>query len=229
MKLITFSLWGNDPKYCIGAIKNAKLALDIYPEWKCKFYFADSVPQDTVNKLSQMSNVILEKMPVSDWRGMFWRFLPASDPDVECMISRDCDSRLSYREKSAVDAWLKSDKGFMIIRDHPWHGAKILGGLWGAKKNCIPEMADEIAKWEQQDRWQTDQDFLAAIIYEKIKYNSMVFDEFFNVDWPRYVIPLSRQNWEFCGQSFDKNDNSVDEHMEALKNCGYRFPTRQAN
>ena len=32
-KVINFSLWGDDPFYTIGAVENAKLALDIYPDW----------------------------------------------------------------------------------------------------------------------------------------------------------------------------------------------------
>ena len=36
-KVISFSLYGNDPKYCVGAIKNAKLAKYIYPDWVCRF------------------------------------------------------------------------------------------------------------------------------------------------------------------------------------------------
>jgi hypothetical protein len=228
MKIISFSLWGDNPKYCVGAIRNALLAQEIYPDWVCKFYCGKSVPEKTVDILKSLSNVIVEDMPVDDWTGMFWRFLPASDPAVECMISRDCDSRLTHREKSAVDAWIKSDKGFMIIRDHPWHGAKILGGLWGAKKGVVPDMDKLIQEWKQEDRWQTDQDFLGEIVYDRVKWDSMIFDEFFNIDWPRYSMPLERKNWEFCGQSFDEFDNTIAEHTLAIKQTRYRFPTKEA-
>ena len=37
MKLITFSLWGVDPKYTVGAIKNAKLAQEIYRNGSADF------------------------------------------------------------------------------------------------------------------------------------------------------------------------------------------------
>jgi hypothetical protein len=48
MKLITFSLWGTDLKYLVGAQKNADLAAKIYPEWVCRFYVAESVPYSFV-------------------------------------------------------------------------------------------------------------------------------------------------------------------------------------
>ena len=30
-KVISFCLWGNDPKYNVGAIRNAEIAKEIYP------------------------------------------------------------------------------------------------------------------------------------------------------------------------------------------------------
>ena len=36
-KIIAFSLWGDQPKYTVGAIKNADLAKEIYPDWTCRF------------------------------------------------------------------------------------------------------------------------------------------------------------------------------------------------
>ena len=45
MNVISFSLWGDNPKYTIGAIKNAMLAKDIYPGWICRFYLGRSVPE----------------------------------------------------------------------------------------------------------------------------------------------------------------------------------------
>lgn len=34
-KVITFSLWGNNPTYNIGAIENTKIALILYPDFEC--------------------------------------------------------------------------------------------------------------------------------------------------------------------------------------------------
>jgi len=32
-KIISFSLWGDNPVYTQGAIRNAELAKEIYPDW----------------------------------------------------------------------------------------------------------------------------------------------------------------------------------------------------
>ena len=130
--VISFCLWGDNKMYTVGAIKNAELAQQIYPGWECWFYVSESVPSECISKLEQFPNVKVIAKKIDDgWENMFWRFEPIWDKSVDVVISRDCDSRLNYRERSAVDDWLLSDKGFHIMRDHPLHGWTILGGMWG--------------------------------------------------------------------------------------------------
>lgn len=230
-KVISFSLWGNDPKYCQGAIRNAELAAEIYPGWECHFHVDCKVPSAVLVALGSLDNTrvifrldadqpYIDKTPnvaIGDWRGMFWRFEMTEDTDV--LISRDCDSRLSLREKAAVDQWLAGDKGFHIMRDHPWHGAKILGGMWGMKKDSLPEFLDLMLSWKQEDRWQTDQDFLAAEIYPRVVTDACVHDEFFKPHPLEDTLPFPthREGLEFVGSTFDENEQSVEEHLRALQ------------
>ena len=55
-KIIAFSLWGDNPMYTIGAIKNADLALDIYPDWVCRFYVGKSTPDEIILELTKRKN-----------------------------------------------------------------------------------------------------------------------------------------------------------------------------
>jgi hypothetical protein len=217
-KLITFSLWGENPKYTIGALKNVELAKIIYPNWICRFYVGKSVPKEILIHLKSNENVeIVEMDENGNWSGMFWRFNPASEDDVDIMISRDCDSRLSQREKSAVDEWINSDKGFHIMRDHPYHGVEILGGMWGVKKGVLPEMKKFIDEFIKGEFWQVDQNFLKEKIYPLIFNNSMVHDEFHNYESFKKKFPLERLNKEFVGDVFDENDNRHPEYLKLIK------------
>ena len=72
-------------------------------------------------------------MTESNIPGMYWRFLAIEDKDIDIFIVRDCDSRINKREQLAVYQWLKSDCILHIMRDHPHHYYKILGGMWGYK------------------------------------------------------------------------------------------------
>tara|TARA_Y100001951_G_scaffold102391_1_gene108984 strand:+ start:355 stop:1011 length:657 start_codon:yes stop_codon:yes gene_type:complete len=215
-KIVSFCLWGNDPRYTVGALKNADLAKEIYPDWICRYYIGKSTPNEIITELCDKDNTELFIMNESgDWRGMFWRFLPASDSDVSVMISRDTDSRLSQREKEAVDQWLDSDRGFHIMRDHPAHGTEILGGMWGAKIGSIPEMKPLIADYSKGDFWQVDQNFLKEKIYPIVKTNSFVHDEFFEPNgnsFPRKRkegIDSNGNPIDFIGEPVDQNDKRI--------------------
>jgi len=218
MKVISFSLWGNDPKYVQGAIENARLARDIYPDWQVWFYFGQSVDRHSrFEIMSQNHNSRSTIMPTAgDWRGMFWRFEPILSVDTEAMIVRDCDSRLTLREKAAVDEWMESDAGFHIMRDHPYHGTQILGGMWGIKQGCLPEFGQLMSVWNAEDRWQTDQDFLKAEVYPRVVHNSMVHDEFFSIEPHRRNFPTPRAGCDFVGQVFEADGSTPQEHIQPI-------------
>lgn len=213
-KVISFSLWGDNLKYTIGAIKNAKIASSIYPDWICRFYIAKSVPNEILIELYKAKNTELFIMnEFGDWNGMFWRFFSADDPSVDIMISRDTDSRLSIREKLAVDEWLSSNKDFHIMRDHPYHAAPILGGMWGVRNGLLNGIIKEIERYSKGNFWQIDQNFLKEKIYPFVKDKSIVHDDFFE----KKPFPQKRSSLEFVGQAFDENDATNDEHVEILK------------
>jgi hypothetical protein len=213
-KIISFSLWGDNPTYTQGAIRNAELAKEIYSDWICRYYIGRSTPQQTIDTLSLFDNTEVIVMDVDgDWTGMFWRFYPAGEQDVDVVIIRDCDSRLNNREKEAVNEWLNSDKGFHIMRDHPYHKTEILGGMWGSKKGVTPNIKQQIESYIKGDFWQVDQNFLRDIIYPIVKNNSLVHDEFFD----KKPFPSKNEPKRFVGQAFnDKDEMLYPEHANHL-------------
>lgn len=212
-KIISFSLWGTNPKYTIGAIRNAELASEIYPDWICRYYIGQSTPQEIINQLKSKNNVeVIIMEEEGDWTGMFWRFQPISDKDTEIMISRDCDSRLSMREKYCVDEFIKSDKMFHTILDHPWHNG-IMGGMWGAKQGILHDMSILMNEWPKGNYWQTDQQFLNNIISPVIKDTTLTHSIHLK------NFPTKRdKDFRFVGEVFDASDTRY-EHW-----CVLTFP-----
>lgn len=213
-KVICFSLWGDNPKYTIGAVKNADLSLDIYPEWICRYYVGKSTPSNIIEELKRRSNTEISIMhEEGNWESTFWRFYAASDPSVDIMISRDADSRLDKREKEAVDEWLNSDKDFHIMRDHPEHGVPILAGMWGARNKVVFNLYDLAQDYIKGDYYQVDQNFLREKIYPLIKENNVTHDEFFD----QKPFPSPREGGldhkgnpeNFVGKPVDQNDERI--------------------
>lgn len=217
-KVIAFSLWGEDSRYVDGAFANADLAAEIYPDWECRFYVDKSIPIEFTIEMNKRLNTVVELMEFDDeprtrnwgWCRTMWRFLAAETSDV--FISRDTDSRLSYREKAAVDEWLASDKDFHIMRDHPYHAVPILAGMWGCRNGIADGMVEKIfefaAAHKHNEEKQSDQIFLAEQIYDSVKNNSMVHDPFFE----KKEFPWGVRNPQFfVGQAYAGDGKILDD------------------
>ena len=216
-KVISFSLWGDNTRYTVGAVRNAELAQKVYPDWECWFYIAASTKVSSpwvAAQLGMMDNCrVIEVDEEGDWDAMCWRFLPAGDPDVDVMISRDCDSRLWFREKAAVEEGLESDKLFHIMRDNAQHTTPILGGMWGVRGDKLKDIASYIKDFHRsKNYWQMDQEFLRDIVYPLVREDSVVHDEFFE----KNPFPYPRDEKHFVGQAYDGNGKILDddEHFE---------------
>jgi hypothetical protein len=212
-RVIAFSLWGSNPKYCVGSVKNASLAKEFYPGWECWFYCGKSVPTETLQSLRESGSRVIVKEEEGDWTGMFWRFEPIADPEVEVMISRDADSRLSSREAKAVNEWLETEKLFHVMRDHPAHSIEILGGMWGARRPILGDMIHLMRAYTKGNFWQVDQNFLKEVVWPRVAYSTYTNDEFF----AKAPFPVKRQGDEFVGQVYDENDVPNSEYAASLR------------
>lgn len=227
MKVISFSLWGNNPIYLVGAIRNADLAKTFYPDFQCWYYVhQDTVPVSTIEALQQRDNVkiLLKSGDIKTVKPMMWRFEAIDCPEVEINMSRDLDTQFLVREKLAVEEWLASDKEFHIMRDHPWHLYKIQGGMFGVRKTRDGKnwkrLMDDFVQCGDRDY---DQNFLASVIYP-LYQDSMMIHATFNryesecLDFP---VSLESDNWRFVGEYVyhdeSRNQKNIQELMFALQ------------
>jgi hypothetical protein len=222
MKVVSFSLWGNNPKYTIGAVKNSLLKKRFFPEWEMRVYHDNSVPSYILEEL-ESNNVTLVKRNNQNHSNAMWRFSPASEENVECMISRDCDSRLFERDIVAVEEWLASGKNFHIIRDHPGgHAWEISAGMWGCKEGFIENIDNEISDYIKTSSWVTDravdQRFLQEVIYPQAMTSLFLHDEYFNYERIGTAIKRDRRldDFAFIGEPFDEDDNQLSNHRDMI-------------
>jgi hypothetical protein len=224
-KVISYSLWGDIDTYNVGAICNAIDAKVFFPSFECWFYIhKESVPSSTVNALLNFPNVkiILKDGDLKDpnIKPMTWRFEAIDQPLVSIMMPRDTDSRFLYREQLAVLDWLNSGKTFHIMRDHPHHHFKILGGMFGTRK--IPDFnwtknINLISKREDRNY---DQEFLAEHVYPLIKNDVIIHSNFIHFEGEKCInFPVDYDlNLRFVGEYIFADGSRSEPHLEILKN-----------
>lgn len=223
VKVISFSIWGDNPTYNIGAIKNAELSKIYYPEFECWFYIhKETVPISTIDHLSNLENtkIILKEGDLNYCKPMMWRFEAIDDPSVEIMMSRDTDTRILEREKLAVEEWMNSEKLFHIMRDHPYHGTQILGGMFGTKKIPNVNWCSTLSNYCQTGHRDYDQNFLREYIYPLVVNNSIIHASFHRWENHSQNFPINFDSeYRFVGEYVYYDETRCIEHINDLRNA----------
>ena len=208
-RVIAFGLYGRNPKYTTGAIRNMELVPSYFPGWTCRFYMTSDVPAEVREKLTAMGAEIIDIPDGLGYvAGMFWRFLVAADSTVDRYIIRDSDSRLNARDAIAVQEWVLSQRKVHIQRDHVNHCIPMNGGMWGGTKDAVPNMVELINDWPNKDEYGVDLHFLEMVIYPLVQHDALAHDSYccdrFQGSRP---FPSKRfPNYQHVGQVFDSKD-----------------------
>lgn len=176
MKLaLTYSIYGDKDLYMRGMVANCIQAKTVYPSTDVLVFYDDTVPEKTIemcksaNPLVKCIDMNKEKWNPESAR-MLWRWLPL-DPkegyEYDIIVVRDADSRLTAREKWAMDKWLlESSATLMTIHDSISH-CGVMGGM-SACKCLFPNIGDAIRKWvamsDSNKGLGIDQSFLNGVL-----------------------------------------------------------------
>lgn len=208
--IVSFSLFGSEPKYYIGAEKNIIEINNFLPNWEVRIYYHENMILD--GKVEYLSNLGATLINVKDivlgnkesiHYPFFWRFLSFFENTPS--IVRDLDSRFSDREIQYINQWMSGERDYFIIRDHPWQ-APVPSGLFGIKK-FIPEFKDHFINFVNNEdlRWGADQEIL-RIYMEQINEENVFYCGY--NDRTNY-IPRDDKNF-FIGMQMDETDNPTD-------------------
>lgn len=192
--IIAFSLYGAQPRYCETLVENIKAAAGLYPQWTCRVYLDDSVPQHVWQRLQEAAAQLRDMSGEKEIFPTLWRFLVMDDPQVERFMVRDADSLVSEREAAAVEAWLASPFHFHHMRDYFTHTELLLAGMWGGVNGVFPRVEplirQFIASYQGSERF-TDQYFLKAVLWPTVRMSILNHDEIFDFHhaqpWPAHA------------------------------------------
>lgn len=174
----SFCLYGPEkPRYHEGMMENLQLIQQHFLDWRVFVYVGDDITEERIQKMVSYPQVILRKTGKLGEVNMIHRFFAIDEPGVDLMLVRDADSRIHWKDRWAIQQFVKSDAVLHIIRDHKEHTSPILGGLWGLRKTDFSVQRAYEQYVEDKSlghRWAHDQNFLADIVYPKFKSQAIV-------------------------------------------------------
>lgn len=182
--VISYSLFGAQPRYCEAMLMNARLTVELFPGWTCRVYLDDSVPLAVRDDLRAAGAEVMEMDAVRrhSLPAVTWRFLVMDDPGVDRFLVRDADALLSEREEAAVAQWLASTTWFHHMRDYFTHTELLLAGLWGGCNGWIQGTEASIAAYARQHQGRVryvDQHYLRQVVWPYARQSLLSHDELF--------------------------------------------------
>jgi len=195
-KVVSFCIWGKTKLYHYGLWENAILLPKLFPGWEMVVYYTQTADLEVINHLKNLPYVSLHQINVENGsQNAMLRFLAGFDTQYDVVISRDADARLLQRDAEAVKEWLKSDKNFHIMRDHPANRSLIMAGMWGVRNKilCRPEIIEQFWNYirnPEYKKWGNDQKYLGKYIYPLIKDTAMVHSIFYKPE--KFALPFPK-------------------------------------
>jgi len=225
------SLYGTNPRYTWGVIRNAQLVPVYLPDWRLRVYVtADTAPQSelavpprVLKKLRLLDVQIAKVSTKSTIMPRNWRLLAAIDQTLDYFLVRDADSRLSKREAAAVRDWLSASKKNMVycIRDHPKHSEQaIVDGLWGGRPPLLSQQLHSHLRLALRTETANDErNVLNDALWPAVADSAYCHDSVSPCNrWTppesRHPFPISRHGNEYLGQKYDQ-------HQQPASNDSY--------
>jgi hypothetical protein len=203
--VLSYCLYGTAEKYCRGMLRNLVDCAEQFPDADVWIVLGSDVPETYRRQYATFPNARL--IPVSETGGvlMTYRFFCIDDPSVDAMIVRDADSRLTARDTVCIRTFLSTGAPAFTIRDHPFHGRKIMGGQWGLRAGRVPSLREAYSRfcatYSRVGLYNSDQDFLDEVVYPRVVHEMIVFsDGMCSPGETCLSIPIPRSSdYDFCG------------------------------
>lgn len=208
VNVFSFCLYGpENPKYHDGLMENLDLIRRYFPEWRVFVYVGADITEERIGTILAYPQVVLHKTGKLGQSNMIDRFFAIDEPGVDVMFVRDADSRVHWKDRWAIQQFLKEDSLLHIIRDHKEHTSPVLGGLWGFRKVAGFSVRQAYESYIEDKtlghRWAHDQNFLADVIYPRFLSQSFVHyshERIFKGENIVYPFPFEWSNDVYCGR-----------------------------
>jgi len=222
MKVISFCLYGNQPKYVNGLFENMDIIGTHLSDFMVYLYIGNDVSAEVLIKCKTYKNLHMISVDADNAVLMMHRCFPIDD-DIEVMFCRDLDSRINARDRWTMYEFMRSDKHFHIVRDHYYHKSRI-GGIWAIKKHFSFNMKQLADGFLSENIYGSVEFFLQQRMYPLIKEDVLIHSNitgFLNEKISPIEYPLNKPT-DFIG-------NVIDYSEQPYYQFTYDYPIEQLN
>ena len=209
----SFCLYGpTKPIYHDGFLENLSLIKTHYPGWVVYLYLGSDTDAAFKERMLADPVVRVRDTGIVGSKNMINRYFAIDEADVDVCFFRDADSRIHWKDRWAIDNFMKTSYVCHIIRDSPDHNARVMGGLWGLRKGGIPSMRRLYAGWtpasagfgdpNDLEGYGVDQNFACLEVYPRVEHSVLVHFSHnqFRSETRAVPFPFRFTNDVYCGR-----------------------------
>jgi hypothetical protein len=209
----SFCLYGpTKPIYHDGFLENLVLIKTHYPGWVVYLYLGSDTDAAFRERMLADPTVRVRDTAIAGAKNMVHRFFAIDEPDVDVCFFRDADSRIHWKDRWAINNFMKTGYTCHIIRDQPDHNARIMGGLWGLRKGAVPSMRALWSGWtpasagygdpNDLEGYGVDQNFACLAVYPRVAEQALVHFSHnqFRSETRAVRFPFRYTNDVYCGR-----------------------------
>lgn len=167
-RIVTYSLYGNHPKYIRHMQSNLEAIRDKLPGWRARIYLHDRAPREWRDVLERdgvdLFVVRDDHIVPGNSAGAFWRFMPLCEPGVDCVVL-DADDRLTSGRVRDIQKFFAHPGGAVVQHrnNHPWPVEAICAAdLFKKGSLRLPFDGEQLRRYPHRSTFGSDEAFLLA-------------------------------------------------------------------
>jgi len=221
--LIGFCIYGTEKKYYHGLLENILLIAswrETMPSVRVIVYYSKDAIPHYLDLYKEYSFVTLSMHVWDDFSPMISRIIHIDTLEENTntyYFSRDADSRVTERDKWCMEEFVRSGKTLHVIRDHYYHGQRIMGGTFGFKKpHDFPELLPLIREWKKKRgdalEYGSDENFLHEYLFPLLQNDCMIHSNIvgYKGETVHPILCEQKDDYDFIGNvyEYDEQDRS---------------------
>lgn len=197
--IISYCIYGTNPKYYRNIVKNIKIADAEMSDWKVRVYVHNKVQQNFINELVKngaevyiVDDIICKP---GNGAGTFWRFLPLLEKAN--VIILDADDKLTSKEIQEIKYFFNNDHNVILgSSTSPFPKSHLMAcKLYKKKEFQVPWNEDFIKRYPIRSLWGSDEIFLSFEVYPYAKKQGLTrkkwfFDFLLRNNEPKSLYPM---------------------------------------
>jgi len=167
-RVVSYSLYGTNPKYMRYMQGNLDVIRDDLPGWRARIYLHEGAPREWRDHLERDGVdlfVVRDRHVVpGNSAGAFWRFMPLCEPGVDCVVM-DADNPLTPPLVREIKEFFAHAGGAVVRHDNtfPWPVEAIRAtDVFKKRALRLPFDGEQLRRYPHRSTFGSDEAFLLA-------------------------------------------------------------------